>query len=118
MRRLITSLRISTHNLPIEFLRKLNVERSKRICNCCNINALGTEKHVLFECLNNDLTHQRNLLYSKLSQICSQWENLNTEDKFLYLINAHDNTFNFYFAIFLEKAFRIVKMHYSIITSN
>ena len=112
IRRLITSLRISTHNLPIEHLRKSNIDRDKRFCHCCNGNLLGSEFHVLFECNNQDLVTQRNILHDKISQLCSQWKNLRPRNQFIYLLRAHDESINFLFAIFLEKVFRIVKKLY------
>ena len=112
IRRLITSIRISTHNLPIEFLRKCNIDRDMRICNCCSENKLGSEFHVLFECNNNDISNQRILLFNKLSQHCHQWNSLSAFNQFIYLVNAHDDTFNFYFAIYLDKVFRVVRNNY------
>ena len=111
LRRHITSIRISTHNLPIEALRRHSVERKNRICNCCNNKDIGSEKHVLMYCNNTEITSQRNLLFEKIFTICTQWKSLSTDDKFLYLLLAHDHAINFYFAVFLEKIYRIVNEH-------
>ena len=38
------------HRLPIESGRFCNIERSRRICNLCNLNQLGDEFHYILEC--------------------------------------------------------------------
>ena len=113
LRRAITSLRLSTHNLPIEKLRKKKIERHLRICNCCKDRHVGSEIHVLMHCKNPELIRLRSTLFNKLGEYCSQWEILPVEDKFVYLLCAHDEVFNFYFAIFLDKVFKFVDRCYN-----
>ena len=113
LRRQITSLRISTHNLPIELLRKHKVDRNLRKCNCCNSGDLGSEIHILLHCSNSEIVHQRNTLFNILLTNNHQWQLLSDTDKFIYLLCAHDKMFNFNFAIFLEKVFKIVSKQYS-----
>lgn len=108
LRKMITSLRLSTHILPIEDLRKKKVERKNRTCNCCNSGEIGSEFHVLMACQCIELKRERNRLNLKLSQLCSQWPSLSNKDKLQYLLCAHDPQFSFYFAIFLEKIFKFV----------
>ena len=55
LRRNITNIRISTHNLPIEAKRKYGLKREERICPLCNSNKIGTEIHSLFECTNPEI---------------------------------------------------------------
>ncbi len=108
LRRHITCIRTSTHSLPIEYLRKFKVEKTKRICILCNNNEIGNEKHYITDCNNQDITVLRNKLYDNLLNINSQWTLLDSHQKFLYLISAVDPTFNFYFAIFLDRLFTII----------
>ena len=110
-RRNITSIRISTHNLPIERLRKSNVARNLRKCNLCQTGALGTEEHTLIFCMNPELTRIRNDLYNKIKSISYQFNQHTTDQlKFLYLVNAQDRDMQFYFAIFLDKVYKHVKL--------
>jgi hypothetical protein len=52
LRRNITNIRISTHNLPIETLRKSKIERSKRKCTLCQSGEIGSEIHDTMLCQN------------------------------------------------------------------
>ena len=47
LRRHITSIRISTHSLPVELLRKSGVKREDRKCTLCASNKIATEYHAL-----------------------------------------------------------------------
>ena len=42
--------RCSNHKLPIEQGRKFGIERENRICNKCDLNSVGDEFHLIFEC--------------------------------------------------------------------
>ena len=108
LRRCLTNIRISTHCLPVEKLRKFNIARQDRICNLCNDNVVGTEMHVLVNCQNRDLQLFRKTLYDNILLYSPQFESLKDEDKFRYLLNCIDNDCNFYFAVFLEKVYRLV----------
>ena len=61
LRRCLTNIRISTHSLPIERLRKFNIERSKIICNLCDVHAVGSEEHVLLYCQNREIQSLREI---------------------------------------------------------
>ena len=45
----LQSLTVS-HHLPVEEGRHLTLPRASRVCNLCNTDALGDERHMLLEC--------------------------------------------------------------------
>ena len=46
----LLKFRCSNHKLPIEQGRKYGIERENRICQKCNMNSIGDEFHLIFEC--------------------------------------------------------------------
>ena len=46
----ILRFRMGSHHLPIEEGRHFNLPRASRVCNLCNTDALGDERHMLLEC--------------------------------------------------------------------
>ena len=108
LRRNITQIRISCHNLPIEYLRKLNISRENRKCILCRSQEIGSEEHVLIYCENKDIVQHRKTLLDKITTVNYDFVKLNTYDKFIYLLLAIDNEVNFYFAIFLDKVYCLV----------
>ena len=55
----ICRFRCSNHQLEIERGRQLDIERHNRICNLCNLNALGDEYHHVMECNNAKILNAR-----------------------------------------------------------
>ena len=110
LRRNITNIRISTHKLPIEALRKAGVDRCDRKCSLCSLGRIGTEFHAVMECENNDIIKLRKDLNFKMSNVYHQWEKMSPESKFVYLNLASDEACNFYYAIYLDKLFKMYKM--------
>ena len=41
---------LGSHHLPVEEGRHFNLPRASRVCNLCNTDALGDERHMLLEC--------------------------------------------------------------------
>ena len=107
LRRHITNIRISTHNLPVEVLRKKGIKRDDRICKLCTKNVVCTELHAVMFCENDNLVEFRNNLNIKLNEIKPQWNRLSKKDKFIYLTLANDKECFFYFAIFLDKMYKL-----------
>ena len=60
-------------------------------------------------CTNNIVMDLRNKMNAKLSNLCMQWEAIPADDKFMYLLAAVDGNFTFYFSVFLQKLFKLVK---------
>ena len=53
--------RTCNHRLAIETGRYVNIERNERYCNNCNLNSIGDEYHLFYECQNEkiiDLRHK------------------------------------------------------------
>ena len=46
----ILRFRMGSHHLPVEEDRQFNLPRASRVCNLCNTDALGEERHMLLEC--------------------------------------------------------------------
>ena len=46
----ILRFRMGSHHLPVEEGRHFNLPRASRVCNFCNTDALGDERHMLLEC--------------------------------------------------------------------
>ena len=46
----ILRFRMGSHHLPVEEGRHFNLPRASRVCNLCNTDALGDERHMLVEC--------------------------------------------------------------------
>ena len=104
LRRNITNIRISTHKLPIELLRKTNTPRDQRTCTFCKKH-LGTEFHTLMECKNDHISKLRHEFNNKIIAINNQWMQIPTEQRFIYLMLACDKSIVFYLAVFLGKVF-------------
>jgi ribosomal protein S24E len=111
LRRNITNIRISTHNLPIEVLRKSNIERNMRKCTLCDTGAVGSEVHVLMLCQNPRIQQLRLNLDHNINKVISQWKSIPDLQKFIYLVSAVDENCNFYFAVFLEKVFKEISLN-------
>ncbi len=109
LRRNITNIRISSHSLPIENLRKHKIPRDERYCKLCNDNQVGSEEHTLIYCKNETLDRIRTELFNRIYNNCYQWIELPPNIKFLYLVSAVDDNCNFYFSIFLDKLYKVVK---------
>ena len=109
LRRHITSIRISTHSLPVELLRKSGVKREDRNCTLCASNKIATEYHALLECEHPKIKHERSKLFSIITNKTPHFQQLNNSDKFTYMCLAIDPTTSFHFAIFLGKIFNIYK---------
>ena len=108
-KRNITNIRISTHNLPIEKLRKQNIPRKDRICTLCNTSEIGSEEHIIIHCKNNEIIKLRETLHNKLKKLYTQWEILPKKEQFIYLITASDPDSSHLFSIFLDKVYKLFK---------
>ena len=86
----MTKLRISAHRLAIETGRYCQPVRplETRTCNHC-INVIEDEYHFLMECTAYD--KQRKILFNKIHSKCEQFIQLNSQDKFLYLLTSGYN---------------------------
>jgi hypothetical protein len=111
LRRNITNIRISTHNLPIEALRKAKIKRKERTCPLCLSKEICSEFHATMVCQHPKIKELRQTLDNNINAINSQWRSLLAEQKFVYLTLAIDKQCIFYYAIFLDKIFREFKLN-------
>ena len=55
----IVKFRTVNHKLAIETGRYININREFRYCELCNMNKLGDEYHLFFECVNANVVRNR-----------------------------------------------------------
>ena len=68
-KRSLTKCRISAHNFPIEYGRRLNIDRENRLCTLCNKGAVGNEYHYVIECNHDRIVEYRSVMLSKIKNI-------------------------------------------------
>jgi hypothetical protein len=78
---------ISAHHLRIERGRYEGLKVEDRICNTCNLN-IEDEFHFLMICL--PLDNCRAKYFSIIKRLYTNFENLSTEDKFIWLLSCED----------------------------
>ena len=86
-----TKLRISNSKLMIEEGRHHNVPIEIRICPLCK-NDIENELHFLMEC--NQLHDLRQKLFENLTEIVPAFANMNTDDKFKFIMSSNDYDIN------------------------
>ena len=92
-RHILATFRCSAHNLMIEQGRFINVERSYRICQFCNMNCIEDEYHFLLVC-----PVYRDLRQKYLRKYYSTWALIN-EFKLLLTSKSEDNVIILYFLL-------------------
>ena len=65
LRRNMTRFRLSSHKLPIQQLRYIDVPRQNRLCNLCNNGEVGDEFHYLFSCPHGEISLLRTISIRK-----------------------------------------------------
>ena len=79
-------LRVSAHSLMIEkgrhFWKKIPIEN--RLCTLCNLNETEDEAHFMLRCTN--YSNIREKMFSDISDIYADFDNLDDNDKFVLLI--------------------------------
>ena len=86
IRKDVTCLRISAHNLKIEAGRYNNIERNKRTCSICNSGEIEDEFHFMMQCSGYKDIRNKYLepIWMKISNIHDIW------DKFIYIMQSDD----------------------------
>ena len=108
----ITSIRLSSHCLPVEKLRKQKISRNERFCNLCDTGSVGDEFHVMAFCTNTEISRLRNELLTKITEHNQQFQKFAISDIIKLLLIANDKTLTYIFAVFLKKMLRLVKCNY------
>ncbi len=62
---LFTKLRTLINTLPVDVDRYHNVSRGHRLCSKCDVDVVGDEYHVLFDCISSDIVRLRDMYLSE-----------------------------------------------------
>jgi len=89
-RRVLTRLRLSSHNLNIETMRSTNPDPLTRICPMCTHGAMENEEHFTMHC--PAYTPERNTLIDTCKLTCPQFNYLTPQDQFIWLMTNEDKT--------------------------
>ena len=89
-RLIISKLRLSDHNLPIEHGRKNNIPRHKRYCTKCKSGAVGDEFHTLMICCQPEIQSIRSLALYEISKLIPQFNMLSLKEKIIYILSCCD----------------------------
>ena len=103
----------SAHPLPIEYLRRKGINRDNRLCTLCSSHEISTEMHLLCYCNNDILTTYQSDLLQKLIELNSQWSKLKISNIIGLLLLSNDMQATFFFGIFLQRLFKLIKDSYS-----
>lgn len=114
LRRHLSSLRCGSNRMPINWLRKFNVDRDKRICSLCKDNKLGTELHMIFECSNTEINKHRSTFLKLIYVHSLQLNQLNKEQLLIYLVKCVEKELTHYFSIFLDRINKVIKRNSSV----
>ena len=101
MRRSLTRLRLSAHQLLIEKGRYIGIPLHNRICPRCSSNEVEDEIHFLFNC--TSLADDRKALYAKIDIICKNFKNLDLKSKLIWLMNNEDKEILLELCLFIKK---------------
>jgi hypothetical protein len=98
----MSKLRVSAHTLAIERGRYTRpvTPINERVCKTCTGNVIEDELHFLIDCERH--ATQRSQLFTKISNKCMQFSNLNNQDKFVYMLSSGTDTAKFVAAFIFE----------------
>ena len=116
IRSILAQFRTSSHKLKIEtgryertwnseLSRFTNIPPEKRLCSLCNLGAVEDEIHFLLSC-----SKYKDLRYQFLLEIdknCPNFNNLDDEGKFVWIMSAEDNNTIMLLAKFLENCHQL-----------
>ena len=66
--------------------RYKNIDKNKRLCKFCSLNAIEDEIHFFLECPLYD--EVRKVFLESVSKRCNNFNNLSTENKFIWLLSC------------------------------
>ena len=88
LRRSLTKFRVSAHRLEIESGRYRGIPPQQRFCKRCDSGEVEDEIHFLICC--SKFNDNREQLFVSISKTCKNFVNLNTHEKFIWLMNCED----------------------------
>ena len=96
----LTKYRLSDHVLMIETGRHRTpvIPRASRFCPHC-LNKVEDEQHFLTDCV----AYDRSALMARFSEHCPQFERLDSENKFIYLMSQEDEELTKFLALSLHE---------------
>ena len=106
VRKNFTKLRISAHNLNIEVgrhKRPKKIPEQERICDTCK--EIENEYHYVIEC--NKFNETRKKLFTNMSEIFTNFQMLNSENKFIMLMASDDPETSMEMAKFIQETVKI-----------
>ena len=109
LRRNLTNIRISTHNLATDRLRNFLINWLERICKLCDTGEVGTELYYTMICKNVKIVEFREQLENWIHTNIAQWHNLTSQTTFEYLVVCKDDSCTLNVVIFLDTIFNTVK---------
>ena len=88
LRRVLTKMRVSDHDLMIERGRRIRpkLPREQRLCSFCPIE-IENEQHMLIDCT---LYGSRHKLFEKIAGKYPNFSTLNSQQKFIFLMTQED----------------------------
>jgi hypothetical protein len=94
VRQAICKIRISAHPLMIEIGRYKNLETKEwlHLCKLCITQKIEEEYHFLIDCPIPvyNINNSRKICYQKISELCSNFNNMSDKSKFYYLFTNED----------------------------
>jgi hypothetical protein len=102
-RKALTRFRTSSHNLPIERGRYLNILPNNRLCQLCQSGAVGDEYHTAMICKNESLVSNRKIFLDFCYKINSQLIQFDIKSLFIYLTTGADKNLNPLYCSFIKK---------------
>ena len=84
-----TKMRISNHRLAVERGRYYKIPRNERLCEFCKTHQIfqvEEEMHILLSCLKH--VASRKNLFDAIKSKCHNFEKLQKEEQFNYLLNS------------------------------
>jgi len=107
IRKNIARLRTSSHALRIETGRYDGINPEHRLCTHCNSGEVENEEHFLTSC--SIYQAERVYLFSVAQTACQNFNNLNGENKMIWLLSAEQPDVVLAVAKFTQKSFQIRK---------
>ena len=105
----LTSIRLSSHNLPVEKLRYQKVRRDKRLCQICDLKEIGDEMHYLTKCENANMKSLRCIFLNNIKKIQQQFEKFECQNIMMYCLNMKDESIYESFSTYVKDIFEIYK---------
>ena len=101
--RAIARFRLSAHNLQVELGRHTRPKTplASRLCQKCNLNTIEDEIHFLIECPSHEVN--RHNLFNVVETYCDQFENFDTQEKFIFIMSCRESVVSNALGKFLYK---------------